>query len=59
MEGDLTFRYGEDVISNPKDKILFLDKSIPHSYRKVRKGKGSLFIMFIPGALRISLEIQA
>lgn len=48
MEGDFLFRYGGDVISSSKDKILILDKDIPHSYRKIGKGKGSLSIMFIP-----------
>lgn len=48
MEGDFVFKYGDDIISSSKDNILILSKGIPHSYRKVGKGKGSLSIMFIP-----------
>lgn len=48
MESDFIFKYGGDIISSSKDKILILSKGIPHSYRKIGKGKGSLSIMFIP-----------
>jgi len=49
MEGDFIFKYGENIISGSKDRVLILDKGIPHSYRKIGKGKGCLSIMFIPG----------
>lgn len=48
MEGEFVFKYGDDTISSQKDKIIILNKSIPHSYRKIGKDKGSLSIMFIP-----------
>lgn len=48
LEGNFIFKYGSHTISSQKEKILVLNKSIPHSYRKIGKNKGSLLIMFIP-----------
>ncbi|GKS61229.1 hypothetical protein YTPLAS21_06870 [Candidatus Nitrosocosmicus sp.] len=37
------------MIHAEKEKILILEKDIPHSYRKIGKERGTLLIMFIPG----------
>ena len=49
MEGKFLFKQGKDTIHAEKEKILVLEKDIPHSYRKIGKEKGTLLIMFIPG----------
>lgn len=48
LEGSFIFKYGSHTISSQNEKILVLNKSIPHSYRKIGKNKGTLLIMFIP-----------
>ena len=49
MEGKFLFKQGKETIHAEKEKILILEKDIPHSYRKIGKEKGTLLIMFIPG----------
>ncbi len=49
MEGKFLFKQGKEIIDAEKEKILILEKDIPHSYRKIGKEKGTLLIMFIPG----------
>ncbi len=49
MEGKFLFKQGKEIIHAEKEKILILEKDIPHSYRKIGKEKGTLLIMFIPG----------
>ncbi len=49
MEGKFLFKQGKEIIEAEKEKILILEKDIPHSYRKIGKEKGTLLIMFIPG----------
>lgn len=49
MEGKFLFKQGKEIIYAEKEKILILEKDIPHSYRKIGKEKGTLLIMFIPG----------
>ena len=49
MEGRFLFRQGKDIIHGEKEKILTLEKNIPHSYRKIGNDYGSLLIMFVPG----------
>ncbi len=49
MEGKFLFKQGKEIVHAEKEKILILEKDIPHSYRKVGKEKGILLIMFVPG----------
>ena len=49
IEGKFLFKQGKDIIHAEKEKILILEKDVPHSYRKIGKDKGTLLIMFIPG----------
>ena len=48
IEGKFLFKQGKDIIHAEKEKIVILEKDIPHSYRKIGKDKGILLIMFIP-----------
>ena len=48
LEGKFLFKQGKEMIHAEKEKILILEKDIPHSYRKIGKERGTLLIMFIP-----------
>ena len=37
MEGKFLFKQGKEIIHAEKEKILILEKDIPHSYRKIGK----------------------
>ena len=48
MEGNFSFRYGDEKIDGIQGTVLKFEKDIPHSYKKTGKTSGRLLILFIP-----------
>jgi len=48
LEGNFSFRYGNEKIYGNQGTVLKFEKDIPHSYKKTGKTPGRLLILFIP-----------
>jgi len=48
LEGNFSFRYGNEKIVGNQGTVLKFEKDIPHSYKKTGKTPGRLLILFIP-----------
>ncbi|MBA2268446.1 MAG: cupin domain-containing protein [Nitrosopumilus sp.] len=48
LEGNFSFRYGNEKIVGNQGAVLKFEKDIPHSYKKTGKTPGRLLILFIP-----------
>ena len=48
LEGNFSFRYGDEKIDGIQGTVLKFEKDIPHSYKKTGKSLGRLLILFIP-----------
>ena len=48
LEGNFSFKYGNEKIDGNQGTLLKFEKDIPHSYRKTGKTPGRLLILFFP-----------
>lgn len=48
LEGNFSFRYGNEKIVGNQGTVLKFEKDIPHSYKKTGKTPGRLLILFTP-----------
>ena len=51
IEGNFTFRYGNEILEGNKDAVLRFEKNLSHSYRKIGKGQGKLLVTYTPAGL--------
>ena len=48
LEGNFSFKYGNEKIDGNQGTLLKFEKDIPHSYRKTGKTPGRLLVLFFP-----------
>ena len=48
LEGNFSFKYGNEKIDGNQGTVLKFEKDIPHSYKKTGKIPGRLLILFFP-----------
>ena len=48
LEGNFSFKYGNEKIDGNQGTLLKFEKDIPHSYRKTGKTPGRLLILYFP-----------
>ena len=46
LEGNFSFKYGNEKIDGNQGTVIKFEKDIPHSYRKTGKTPGRLLILF-------------
>ena len=48
LEGNFSFKYGNEKIDGNQETVLKFERDIPHSYRKTGKTPGRLLVLFFP-----------
>jgi len=51
IEGNFSFKYGNETLEGSKDTVLKFSKDISHSYRKIGKDQGKLLVTYTPAGL--------
>ena len=51
IEGNFSFKYGNETLQGNKDTVLRFEKNISHSYRKIGKEQGKLLVTYTPAGL--------
>jgi len=51
IEGNFSFKYGNETLEGSKDTVLKFEKDISHSYRKIGKDQGKLLVTYTPAGL--------
>lgn len=51
IEGNFSFRYGNETLEGNKDAVLRFEKDKSHSYRKIGRDQGKLLVTYTPAGL--------
>jgi quercetin dioxygenase-like cupin family protein len=51
LDGDVRFRYGDDIRSGPSGSFMFVPRGVPHCFQAVGDGPARLLIVFTPSGM--------
>jgi quercetin dioxygenase-like cupin family protein len=51
LDGDLRFRYGDDIRDAPRESFIFVPRGVPHTFQNVSDGLARILIVFTPSGM--------